>query len=73
MKEYKNLLAAIMLQAAKDYVDGNERTRAQILRDLRSKYMIGLSDGQSEIIAEQLEHNCAAIKARLRKMRREEE
>jgi hypothetical protein len=64
---YRNLLAAIMFQAAKDYVNHAE-DRQQILRDLRSDYMTALSDGQSAIIAEQLERNLQAIKSRLRKL-----
>jgi hypothetical protein len=69
---YENLLAAIMLQATKDYVYGTEDQKAQVLRDLRSDYMTALSDDQSAIIAEQLERNPQAIKERLRKLPKEE-
>ena len=69
---YKNLLAAIMLQATKDYVYGTEDQQKQVLRDLRSDYMTALSDGQSAIIAEQLEKHPEDIKTRLRKMPEEE-
>jgi hypothetical protein len=69
---YKNLLAAILLQATKDYVYGTEDQQKQILRDLRSDYMTSLSDDQSAIIAEQLERNPQAIKERLRKLPKEE-
>jgi hypothetical protein len=69
---YKNLLAAILLQATKDYVYGTEDQQKQILRDLRSDYMTALSDDQSVIIAEQLERNPQAIKERLRKLPKEE-
>lgn len=71
MSEYKNLLAAIMLQAAKDYVDGTEAEKKQILRDLRSKYMRSLTDDQSAIIAEQLELHPTEIAERLNKMPKE--
>lgn len=67
MREYKNLVAAIMLQAAKDYVNGTEKQQKQILRDLRSKYMRSLTDEQSAIIAEQLELHPREIRKRLRK------
>ncbi|MEE1084944.1 MAG: hypothetical protein UH850_14555 [Paludibacteraceae bacterium] len=69
---YENLLAAIMLQATKDYVYGTEDQQKQVLRDLRSDYMTALSDDQSAIIAEQLERNPQAIKERLRKLPKEE-
>ena len=69
---YRNLLAAIMLQAAKDYTKGDASQRRQILRDLRSDYMTALSDSQSGIIAEQLEKRPAEIRARLRKMTEED-
>lgn len=72
MNEYKNLVAAIMLQAAKDYVDGTKAEQKQILRDLRSKYMTTLTDGQSAIIAEQLELHPNEIRQRLRKETEEE-
>ncbi len=69
---YKNLLAAIMLQAAKDYVNGTEDQQKQIIRDLCSDYMTALSDNQSAVIAEHLERNPQEIKTRLRKMPEEE-
>lgn len=68
MDVYKNLVAAIMLQAVRDYVDGTEKKRKQILKDLRSPYMRTLSDDQSIIIANQLELHPDDIAKRLRKI-----
>lgn len=68
---YKGLLAAIMLQAAKDYVFGTENERPQVLRDLRSRHMCSLTDDQSAIIAEQLEKHPKEIAERLRYMKGE--
>lgn len=83
-KNYKNLVAAIMLQAVKDYFvkrkyDTEKKTEAMfikkrkmILKDLRSDYMDTLSNGTSLIVAEQLEKHPKEIRARLLKMPKEE-
>lgn len=67
--DVKSLTIAIILQAVKDYfsVRTNDKKRAQILKDLRSPYMDLITDGQSVIVAEQLELHPAEIEARLRK------
>jgi len=62
----RNLVAAIMLQAAKDYVAGAPKKQQAILKDLRSSYMDMLSNGMSIAVAEQLELHPAEIAARMR-------
>lgn len=65
-KYFNNLVAAIMLQAVKDYIDGNSAERCVILEELRSKYMECISDGQSLIVAEKLEKNIDEITLRMK-------
>ena len=64
----KSLTSAILLQAVKDYLSPRTKPKAQekILKDLRSSHMEFITDGQSVIVAEQLELHPAEIKARLR-------
>lgn len=64
----KSLTSAILLQAVKDYLSPRTKpkTQAQILKDLRSSHMDFITDGQSVIVAEQLELHLAEIKERLR-------
>lgn len=73
-KNYKNLVAAIMLQATRDYFHKKTtpEKRQRILKDLRSKWMRDLTDGTSVNIAEQLEKHPKEIRSRLRKMPEEE-
>ena len=69
MQAIKNLASAVLLQAAKDYCSGDDRQRARILKELRSKWMqelTALNDCNSLIVAEQLEKNYEAIAPRLR-------
>lgn len=64
----RQLVMTILHQAAKDYCrNESESTRKAILKDLRSSYMEFISDGMSVVVAEQLEKNCEAIKARISK------
>jgi hypothetical protein len=68
MKEenVRQLVAAILLQATKDYVRIKQPARrAQILKDLRSKHMIALAGDQSLLVAEQLEKHEDEIAKRL--------
>lgn len=63
----RQLVAAIMLQATRDYCKTNsEKNRNVILKDLRSSSMDFKSNGMSVIIAEQLEKHPDEIKARLK-------
>lgn len=65
----KSLTSAILLQAVKDYFSPKTKPKAQaqILKDLRSSHMDFLTDGQSVIIAEQLELHPKEIAERLRR------
>ena len=63
----KQLAAAVMLQAAKDYINATkDKKKKEILRDLKSGWMQTLSNGQSLIIAEQLEKHPEEIKRRIK-------
>lgn len=62
----RTLAAAVTLQAVRDYFS-NHSERKKILKDLRSSWMDNFTDGQSLIVAEQLENHPDEIKARLRK------
>lgn len=55
IENYKQLAAAITLQAVKEYVYGTASRRKTILSDLRSMWMDFITDGFSLIVAEQLE------------------
>ena len=62
----RQLVAAIMLNATRDYCrTDSEATRNAILKDLRSYYMDFISNGMSVIVANQLEKDYEAIKARI--------
>ena len=63
----RNLVCAIVFQAAKDFLNGTERQRQTILKDLRSPYMDMLSNGTSIIVSEQLEKHPKEIAVRLHK------
>ena len=64
----RQLVAAIMLQATRDYCkEESKPKRNAILKDLRSSHMDFVSNGMSAIIAEQLEKNADEIKIRIMK------
>ena len=63
----KNIACATLLQAVKDYVDFPNQRKA-ILKDLRGEkdgWMPFFTQGQSLVVADQLETNLDAIAARL--------
>ena len=62
----RNLACAIIMQAVKDFVNGTEKQRKAILKDLRSAYMDLISNGTSVVVADQLELCPEEIAARLR-------
>lgn len=74
IKHYKQLGAAITLQAVKDYIYGFsknkkltlEKQRKSILEDLRSPWMEFITDGFSLVVAKQLEKHLEDIAERLR-------
>lgn len=62
----RQLAAATILQALKDFVNGSEANRQAIIKDLRSPWMNFLTGGQSVMTAEKLEKNPDEIVARVR-------
>lgn len=79
----RQLASAIILQAVKDYFIKKEyktvkkteemfdKKRKEIIKDLRSAYMDMLSNGQSVLVAEQLEKHPEEIAVRLHKYEEE--
>ena len=79
----RQLASAIILQAVRDYFIKKEyktvkkteemfdKKRKEIIKDLRSAYMDMLSNGQSIIVAEQLEKHPEEIAVRLHKYEEE--
>lgn len=67
----RNLAAAIILQAVKDYLaaDGVPSKQSVILKDLRSARMDFITGGSSVIVAERLETHPEEIADRLRQYR----
>lgn len=65
----RQLTAAIVYQAVKDYCNKKTTKEQQkvILKDLRSSYMDLLTDGDSVIIARELELRPHEIAGRIRK------
>lgn len=54
---YKNLGAAIALQAAKDYAKASPAERRWIIKNLRSEYMQSITDGASVLLADALKRD----------------
>ena len=63
----RNLVAAITLQAVKDFASGTPAQQRVIIKDLRSPRMEFMTGGQSVVVAEQLEKHPDEIIARLQK------
>ena len=63
----RQLAAAVMLQAVKDYFQSSTGKKRVILKDLRSAWMRFFTDGTSVNIAEELEKHPEAIRERLRR------
>ena len=63
----RNLACEILRQAVRDYFkeDETDAQKQAILKELRSPYMIFITDGTSEIVAEQLEKHPKEIAERL--------
>ena len=73
----KHLAAAVTLQAAKDYIDGTDEKRKQILKDLRSNWMVALTSclkyGTSRNVADKLEFHLDEVKKNMKELRKENE
>ena len=67
MEEYavKNLAAAVMLQAVKDYFRTSEKGRVAVIKDLHSRWMREFTNGMSVIVADRLLKAPKEIKARM--------
>lgn len=63
----RQLAAAVVLQAVTDYFNAPKARRPEILKDLRSPWMEGLTNGTSAIVAERLEKRPKEVRARFRK------
>lgn len=65
----KSLTSAIILQAVRDYLSpkASPKKQDEILKDLRSPYMDFITNGQSVLVAEQLELHPKEIAERLRR------
>jgi hypothetical protein len=66
MSAIKNLAAAVILQATKDYFRATEEMQSVILNDLRGEWLVFLTDEMSVVVANQLELHPEEIKSRLR-------
>jgi hypothetical protein len=67
MSAIKELAAAVLLQATKDYFDETDKVQEAILNDLRSDWLEFLTDGMSVIVAEQITLHPEEIIIRLRR------
>lgn len=67
----RNLACSIIMQAVRDYFVDKDK-RHQIIQDLRSPWMDFITGGLSVMTADQLEKHPNEIKARMRKMPKEE-
>ena len=67
MSAIKELAAAVLLQATKDYFDETDEVQEAILNDLRSDWLEFLTDGMSVIVAEQITLHPEEIIIRLRR------
>ena len=67
---YKNLGAAIAMQAAKDYasVDATPQSRGHIIRQLRTPYMEFITGGISPMLADALKRDYKSVVKRIYSM-----
>ena len=66
---YRNLAAAVLLQAAKDYCDRGTTKEQQkvIIKDLKGQWMDFFTNGTSKSVANELLTNEKIIRIRLKK------
>ena len=72
VSQIKNLAAAVLLQAARDYCYGSEKQKQAVIKDLNSPWMDFLTQGQAKVVAQELERHPDEIKERLRRQNKEE-
>lgn len=65
MEVIKNLGAAVLIQAVKDYFEETAPKQRVIIRDLKSDWLNFLTDGMSTFVAEKLKSNPEEIRRRL--------
>jgi hypothetical protein len=63
---YKQLGAAIVLQAVKDYFKADDDMKRCIIKELKSEYLYQFAGRTSFVVAEALEKNPKEIAARLK-------
>ena len=68
----RQLAAAVTLEAVRDFCNGSMKKKARVLKDLRSRWMQDFTNGNSLIVAEQLELHPDEIRARVCKYEGEE-
>ena len=66
-RNVRQLSAAVIMQAVRDYLRTSTANKIAILKDLRSDWMCFLSNDMSKVVAEQLEKNPKEIAERLRR------
>lgn len=74
MNDYaiRQLAAAVVLQAVKDFFHSSTAMKKVILKDLRSAWMQMFTNGTSVNVADELEKNPEVIRERLRRHAAEE-
>lgn len=65
-KACRNIYMAVTLQAVKDYFKSTKAMKKAILKELRSDFICGKTDGISRIVAGELEKHPKEISERLR-------
>ena len=62
IQNYRNLAAAICIQAAKDYAKAKTpQARTAIIRQLRSEHMDSISEGKSVLLADALKRDYKTV------------
>ena len=65
---YRNLGAAIAMQAAKDYEHASPAMRRVIIKDLRSQYMDTITNGMGAMLADALKKDHKTVIRRIKNM-----
>lgn len=65
-KAFRNIYMAVTLQAVKDYFKSTKAMQKAILKELRSEFICGKTDGVSKNVADELEKHPKEISERLK-------
>lgn len=68
----RDLVCAITMQAVKDYLDGTDKERRTILKELRGSWMVFITNGTSAAVADRLEMDEGGIRSRMPRCQEEE-